>query len=153
MQPRQLWKNRRLTATNGGSSGRFALVALALLLGIAAALRFMPLRLSRFVVVGSSMKPTLEAGDRLLVLRGSVALLRLRPGTVVLARSPAASGLEVVKRIAGIASDQRRSEYVLLGDNPVASTDSRHFGPLPATAITGRVIYRYWPDHRRGTIP
>jgi inner membrane protease subunit 1 len=124
----------------------------ALLLVLAAACRYLPLRLSRFVVAGSSMEPALIAGDRLLVIRLPPALLCLRSGCVVIARSPAAPGLEVVKRIAAVASEGGRRTYVLLGDNPIASTDSRHFGPLPATAITGRVLYRYWPEERRGTV-
>lgn len=125
----------------------------ALLIAFAVACRYLPLRLSRFVVAGASMEPSLSAGDRLLVIRLPPALIRLHPGCVVTARSPAAPGLEVVKRIAAVASDRGRTIYVLLGDNLPASTDSRHFGPLPASAITGRVIYRYWPDQRRGTIP
>jgi hypothetical protein len=91
-------------------------------------------------------------GDRLLVLRAPAQFLWLRPGSVVTARSPAASNLEVIKRVAATDDSRRPATYVLLGDNRYASTDSRHFGPLPATAITGRVLYRYWPDHRRGPI-
>jgi inner membrane protease subunit 1 len=123
-----------------------------LLLTLAAAIRFLPLGLSRFVVAGVSMEPSLSAGDRLLVIRSPATFLRLRPGCVVTARSPAAPGIEVVKRIAVVAFDRGRATYVLLGDNPRASTDSRTFGPLPATAITGRVIYRYWPEEQRGAI-
>jgi nickel-type superoxide dismutase maturation protease len=152
MQPRQLWKNQPLTARNAGSRASWAVCLAALLLALAAACRYLPLRLSRFVVAGVSMEPSLIAGDRLLVARLPVAFLRLRPGHVVTARSPAAPGVEVVKRIAAVASDGGRTTYVLLGDNPRASTDSRTFGPLPAEAITGRVIYRYWPVEQRGAV-
>ncbi|KAL7550099.1 hypothetical protein ACHAWF_013329 [Thalassiosira exigua] len=31
------------------------------------------------------------------------------------------------------------------GDNPLCSTDSRHYGPLPETALRGRIIMRLWP--------
>jgi inner membrane protease subunit 1 len=39
------------------------------------------------------------------------------------------------------------------GDNPDASTDSRHFGPVPFTALRGRVVYRYAPPGRAGWRP
>lgn len=153
MQPRQLWKNQPLTARNAGSRVPWAAYLAALLIAFAAACRYLPMRLSRFVVEGASMEPSLSAGDRLLVVRLPIRLLRLSPGCVVTARSPAAPGVEVVKRIAAVDSDRGRKTYVLFGDNPHASTDSRQFGPLPATAITGRVLYRYWPEERRGSIP
>lgn len=31
------------------------------------------------------------------------------------------------------------------GDNPLFSNDSRHFGPLPESALRGRVTMRLWP--------
>ncbi len=33
-----------------------------------------------------------------------------------------------------------RDEYVVLGDNRTRSTDSRHYGPIPLSAITGAVL-------------
>jgi type IV secretory pathway protease TraF len=30
------------------------------------------------------------------------------------------------------------------GDNPDASLDSRHLGPIPAEDLLGRVVWRYW---------
>src|SRR5687767_15120331 len=117
MQPRQLWKNQPLTARNAGRRASWAVwPAAALVLAFAAACRFFSVRLSRFVVAGASMEPSLSAGDRLLVVRLPVALLRLRPGCVVTARSPVAPGVEVVKRIAAVASDRGRTTYRLLGD-------------------------------------
>jgi type IV secretory pathway protease TraF len=40
----------------------------------------------------------------------------------------------------------------VVGDNPAASTDSRTFGPVPPKLVRGRVVYRYWPEGRRGRI-
>ncbi|MDP5037017.1 MAG: signal peptidase I [Alishewanella sp.] len=34
-------------------------------------------------------------------------------------------------------------EFFVLGDNTVASIDSRHFGPIKATHIRGEIIYKY----------
>lgn len=152
MQPRQLWKNDRLTATEGRRRARRVALIAAGAVAVLAAVRVLPLRLSRFVVVGPSMGPTLTEGDRLLVLRGAAALLRLPAGAIVVARSPATPDIEVVKRVASTVTRGGRTAYVLLGDNPGASTDSRDFGPVAARAIRGRVLYRYWPEERRGPV-
>jgi len=34
------------------------------------------------------------------------------------------------------------------GDNPLYSIDSRHYGPIPRSNVTGRIIYRVWPRRR-----
>lgn len=41
-------------------------------------------------------------------------------------------------------------EYFVLGDNRIASQDSRTFGPVPRDAIFGRVVLNYWPLGRFG---
>ena len=97
-----------------------------------------PVRL--VVVDGDSMRPTLEPGDRLVVLR-----LPPRVGDVV--------ALEVghrvlVKRVAGVAGD----DVTVRGDNAAASTDSRTFGPVPRSAVLGRAVYRYAPTARAGRL-
>ena len=99
----------------------------------------------RVVVDGSSMSPTLEAGDRLLVVPNAI----LRPGQVVALRDPRLRGRILVKRIGSVSS----AGVEVLGDNPGASTDSRHFGPVPTSAVLGRVVYRYHPPDRSGRIP
>lgn len=43
-------------------------------------------------------------------------------------------------------------EYVVLGDNRAASTDSRDFGPVRASQIEGVVWLRYWPPERAGLV-
>lgn len=43
-------------------------------------------------------------------------------------------------------------EYMLLGDHRAASTDSRDFGPVPASRIEGVAWLRYWPPGRLGRI-
>jgi signal peptidase I len=89
------------------------------------------------------MRPALEHGDRLLVLR-----LRPRVGDVVALSDPRAPARTIVKRVAHIDRD----EITVLGDNAGASTDSRTFGPVPRTAILGRVVYRYAPAARAGRV-
>jgi len=114
-------------------------------------------RPTRVAVAGSSMEPTLKAGDWAMAVR--VPRRRLRPGLVVVARPPARPGLEVVKRIAAgpgdVALDGRvlgPDEWFLAGDRPEASTDSRGFGTVPPSAIVGRVVLVYWPPDRRRVV-
>jgi nickel-type superoxide dismutase maturation protease len=101
-------------------------------------------RLRRLEVEGDSMRPTLSPGDRVLVWRGG----RLRPGDVVALVDPA--GRRVIKRV---SSEESQGGYFVIGDNLATSTDSRHFGPVEHRAILGRVVWRYWPEDRRGRIP
>lgn len=103
----------------------------------------------RVVVEGDSMLPTLEPGDRLVVLRSGYRR-RLRTGDLVTVRDPREEGRGrvLVKRIA----DLDRSEAEVSGDNPDASADSRSFGRVPLESVTGRVLYRYAPAERAGRV-
>ncbi len=106
----------------------------------------------RYVVHGASMSPTLRDGDRLLILRSLRLLRKPRAGLLVLARPRALDGREVVKRLVrveGLPGDRR---YWLAGDNQLASTDSRHFGAVTGSEISGWVLLRYWPEQRRGRV-
>jgi nickel-type superoxide dismutase maturation protease len=67
---------------------------------------------------------------------------RLRVGDVVVARRPDRPELEIIKRIASIDAT---GAFVLVGDNPSRSTDSRDFGPVTREHIVARVRWRYWP--------
>lgn len=120
------------------------------------------------VVHGSSMEPTLWAGDRLLVRR--CAVTKLRRGDIVVIREPhlparaaerlawlpAAPGLNrfLVKRAVAIAGDPVPSAMhapqevvppgtvVILGDNPFESRDSRLYGFIHAEHVVGRAVRR-----------
>lgn len=80
------------------------------------------------------MRPTLEAGDVVLVAKPG----RLVVGDIVLAAHPYKSSVTVVKRIAAI--DDGRVE--LRGDDPAESTDSRTFGTLAIEDIDGKAECR-----------
>ena len=103
-----------------------------------------PLR--RVEVHGDSMRPGLEEGDRLLVLGWG----HPRPGDVVAVVDPRDAERVLVKRLTSVDPGDKR--VTVAGDNPAASTDSRTFGPVDADLVLGRVIYRYWPEGRRGRL-
>jgi nickel-type superoxide dismutase maturation protease len=112
--------------------------------------------LARYVVQDGSMRPTLRPGDRVLVWRWACRR-GLRPGDVIVARDPELPGLHLVKRVAAVpgqpfAGISGVDGFVLLGDDPTSSRDSRTFGRVPAESILGRVVYRYLPGARRGRI-
>ena len=100
-------------------------------------------RVHRVEVTGPSMLPSLAPGDRLLVVRG----LPVREGDVVAVRDPRDDDRVLVKRVEAVWPD---GSVDARGDNPGASTDSRDLGPLERRLVVGRVVWRYWPDARRG---
>ncbi|MDQ3990707.1 MAG: S26 family signal peptidase [Actinomycetota bacterium] len=93
----------------------------------------------RAAVAGDSMEPVLRDGDFVVALRRADPV----PGDVVVVHLPG-RGREGVKRVARITP----AGYWVAGDNPVASTDSRTFGPVPFDAVAGVVRLRYWPRPR-----
>ncbi len=95
----------------------------------------------RVTVKGSSMVPTLEAGERLLC----VAIPRnfvLSEGAIVVVRDPRDTRNLLIKRITTI---DEGGKITLIGDNEGVSIDSRHFGEVAVSAVEGRAIYIYSP--------
>lgn len=102
-------------------------------------------------IAGTSMSPTLEDGDFVLVFR-RVALGRLhlfgapRPGDVVLVDHRSLGA--IVKRVERRARDGR---VTLRGDHPL-STSSAHLGAVPLGAVVGRAWLRISPRARPARI-
>jgi signal peptidase I len=117
-----------------------------------------------FSVDGRSMEPTLRDGDRVLVDLWSYGRRPPHAGEVVVLVGP--SGDDLVKRVARepypgtdpYPPAQLETEsplelsFVVLGDNPEESGDSRTFGRIPRHRVRGRVRWRYWPLTRLGSI-
>jgi nickel-type superoxide dismutase maturation protease len=100
-------------------------------------------RLDVVEVRGRSMVPSLQPGDRLLVVRASP-----RIGDVVVVGDPRDPSRELIKRVARIGP----GGIALRGDNVAGSTDGRTFGDVPAHVPTWRAILRTWPLERIGLI-
>jgi nickel-type superoxide dismutase maturation protease len=107
------------------------------------------MRYRRFAISGASMQPALEPGDWVLVDEKAYRRRLPRRGHIVVAADPRDPARHLVKRVAGV--DLHR-QVQLAGDNPDESTDSRHFGPVPANTVRGRVRWRYWPPGRVGAV-
>lgn len=87
-------------------------------------------------VTGESMEPFLKAGEVVFVDLRAYRRNRPKTGEVVILWHPHQKNLRIIKRIETVTRDGR---YVVQGDNPEASTDSRSFGPVALEAIIGRV--------------
>ena len=127
-------------------------MAAAVVVGAAAAWAFVRWKPFRVEVRGDSMSPALEPGDFVL----ATAPGRLRHGDVVVIEHPRRPGFEMVKRVTGLPGDLAPDGSVLApheiwveGDNPPASTDSRHFGAVGRELVTARVRVVWWPPARR----
>ena len=100
------------------------------------------------------MAPTLVPGDWALVATRS----SYRRGHVVVVEHPRRPGYEMVKRLVGLPGDRVAGrtlavgEHWVEGDDELASTDSRQFGPVRGGAMKARVLLVYWPPERRRRI-
>ena len=97
-------------------------------------------RRRRFRVTGNSMLPLLQPGEEVLIDPGAYRSRPPLPGEIVVAQHPYRSEVRLIKRVTSVVGD---NQYVLKGDNPAGSTDSRAFGPITEHNIIGRVTSRF----------
>jgi len=142
----------------------FALLLGLLAAGILLVTRFLAIP---WVVLGDSMEPTLQPGDRVLVDLWTFRQRGPRPGEIVLFRGPLPGEAVLIKRVVAAPPEPRRGPRADLwperagpphgliwvrGDNAARSLDSRSFGPVPVGRVQGRIVCRYWPPSRAGPI-
>ena len=84
------------------------------------------------------MAPTLAPGERVVVHYGGPWSV----GSVVVVDRGQHSEIKRVERIEG-------SHVFVVGDNPAASTDSRHYGAVTANDVLGRAMLRLPSRHSR----
>jgi len=113
--------------------------------------------LERHLVRGESMVPALRPRDTVISVRAGSLLARLfgpRPQRIAVIRLPWEHDLIGVKRlVAGPGEAWREGDdhvaagpgWVVVGDQRVLSTDSRHHGRVPTENIRGVVVGRVKP--------
>ena len=89
-------------------------------------------------------------GERVLITDGIVKIYNQdNPEGRVLYEPYIASG---TKTLQDTDIELQNDEYFLLGDNRIASMDSRAFGPVKRNFIVGRTLLRGWPITEFGLI-
>ncbi|CAJ0942857.1 unnamed protein product, partial [Mesorhabditis belari] len=121
--------------------------------------------IGEFVICsGPSMYPTIHDGDLVIAERLSVSLFNgqtLKRGDIVGSLSPYDHTQLLCKRMVAKERDFLNEQLLpsrrvplghvwLEGDNTHASTDSRHFGPVPQGLVQIRLVLRIWPLNRIG---
>jgi len=158
---------------------RFALIALIIVV---------PIRVfvaEPFVVSGTSMVPTFQNGDYLIVDKISYELGNPKRGDVVVFKYPKNPSQFFIKRVVGLPGETvdvksldnqvtitnkehpegftldesfvknvggidghtvlGDNEYYVMGDNRIASSDSRYWGPVSKNLFVGKVFSRLLP--------
>lgn len=140
-----------------------------------------------FKVEGTSMMPSLQDQERILVNKLVYEVGAVRNGDLVVFRYPRDPSKTFIKRVIACPGDTvrirdgivwlngRRLEesyrfhesarpenhgpdvvpadhYFVLGDHRSVSHDSRDWGLVPAGAIFGKAILRYWPPDQFGPL-
>ena len=140
-------------------------VAAVVLVAVLAVVVLARVCLVRVTVAGSSMAPTLRPGDRVLVRRTTARSVR-RGDLVVFARPREQERTWMIKRVLAVPGDAvprsevpvlwgyrdpvvPRGRFVVVGDNPADSYDSRQFGYVRAEGLLGVVVRPGSVAHRQ----
>ena len=124
--------------------------------GVALAITLL-LLLNTFVISiskvdGSSMYPTLNDGDVLIVCKICSTLKHPRLDQIIIIQSKNDDALTFVKRIEGVPGETvstptgnitlNKNQYYALGDNRDHSIDSRTYGPIDTSQVLGVVLFK-----------
>lgn len=91
-----------------------------------------------YYIPTASMHPTLKPGDLIIVDTWAYNKAKPQTNDIVTFTLPGNPNYVMVKRITGPGS--LGESYIMLGDNPHNSEDSRQFGAVPREFISGKVI-------------
>ncbi len=89
--------------------------------------------ISRFVIEGHSMKPTLKVGQSVISFNWNYFFFKPKENDIVVAQ---VNNRLIIKRIKRI----NLSQIWLEGDNLIESSDSRIFGWINKSHIIGKII-------------
>ena len=85
-------------------------------------------------------------GEKVEVKNGKVYIYNLEnPDGLALNEPYLADSLETYDNSDKGIIELKKDEYYVMGDNRTASKDSRSFGPVNRSFVTGRVMFRGWP--------
>src|SRR4029077_12184518 len=90
----------------------------------------------KYKISGTSMEPTIKAGETVLVNRLKYWFTKPKKDDIIGFHEPR-DGKILIKRI----TKKSGTKYFVEGDNKSASTDSRVFGWIEKKAIIGKVVY------------
>ncbi len=128
---------------------------------------------------GTSMNPTLNNGDRIILSRMMLWFKKPAFGDLVICKmNEKGRNIDIIKRVIAVPGDKLKitdgkvflndkelyeeyldydytqgyvdltlgtNQYFLMGDNRVASSDSRGLGPFDGNDIVGLVMFRWFP--------
>ncbi len=97
-------------------------------------------RTRRFRVHDWSMAPTFVPGDIIRVTPQTDAEKVPDQGDAIVLRDPEMKGRKLLKRVQSVMFEGGAVKVFVIGDNPLRSRDSRHFGAVPVEDIIGRVV-------------
>jgi signal peptidase I len=141
---------------------RFAIIAIAIVIPIRVFIA------QPFIVSGSSMVPTFENGQYLVVdeiffIKRIIGLpnetINIKGSTVTIIDKEHPEGFVLdqsyVKNPGNneIHLNIKSDEYFVMGDNRTASSDSRYWGPVPRRLLIGRAFLRLLPLSKVGFMP
>ena len=109
---------------------------------------------------GSSMFPTIQDGNIILVDHLFFKYFGLKKGDIIVAQSPLQKNIQICKRLIQLPGEKYswrdnyqyeqniitpKNHYWIEGDNKEQSFDSRQYGPIPKQLIKGKVFLSLYP--------